>query len=103
MSENVFVTTTRAGGEESGEVVSLSSPRVLDPRLPSGTHLTPLGLFLKFCTSRVSSSFNLKREKKKKKRATHRLRYPSWNSNSQKAASTDTNDWPSSRQQWSKE
>lgn len=67
MSENVFVTTTRAGGEESGEVVSLSSPRVLDPRLPSGTHLTPLGLFLKFCTSRVSSSFNLKREKKKKK------------------------------------
>lgn len=67
MSENVFVTTTRAGGEESEEVVSLSSPRVLDPRLPSGTHLTPLGLFLKFCTSRVSSSFNLKRGKKKKK------------------------------------
>lgn len=83
-------------------MVSLSSPPVLGPLLPSGTHLTPLGLFLKFCTSRVSSSFNLKREKINKK-ATHRLRYPSRNSKSQKAASTDTNDWPSSRPQWSRE
>lgn len=51
-----------------GDVVSLSSPPVLGPLLPSGTHLTPLGLFLKFCTSRVSSSFNLERERERKKK-----------------------------------
>lgn len=33
---------------------------------PRSTHLTPLGLFLKFCTSRVSSSFNLKKKTKTK-------------------------------------
>ena len=66
MSENIFVTTTRVGEEELGDVVSLSSPPVLGPPLPSSTHLTPLGLFLKFCTSRVSSSFNLIREREKR-------------------------------------
>ena len=47
-------------------MVSLSSPPVLGPPLPSNTHLTPLGLFLKFCTSRVSSSFNLIRDRERK-------------------------------------
>lgn len=38
------------------------------------THLTPLGLFLKFCTSRVSSSFNLKKGNAQTERPSMELR-----------------------------
>ena len=54
MSEEIVVVATQAG-------TCVCHLRLLFPRSPCDTHLTPLGLFLKFCTSRVSSSFNLQR------------------------------------------
>lgn len=59
MSEKTFVMASRERVRDRGVSVISASSSSRSPPL-RGTHLTPLGLFLKFCTSRVSSSFNLK-------------------------------------------
>lgn len=58
LSQETLCIRGRGGGVS---VIPISSS---SPGCPYGTHLTPLGLFLMFCTSRVSSSFNLEKKKK---------------------------------------
>lgn len=103
MSENIFVKRTRVG-ERSWGTWCLCHPLLFwvlysqvvptSPRWASSSSSAPLGSL---------PVLILREREREKKKATHRLRYASRNSKSQKAASKDTNDRPSSRPQGSRE